>query len=152
MKRPAFSTLLANYYSNKVVTRDDLYFEIGWDDLIDNRLYENTCAVRISLALIKSGIPVKGRIRIKAGPHKGKMIEPGLLRLARMLATREYLGKPEKFVIGNAETEIEGRKGIVAFIKVPGYEGGGHIDLIDECVCASDCYWDAREIWFWELT
>jgi Type VI secretion system (T6SS), amidase effector protein 4 len=152
MKRPAFSTLLANYYSNKVVTRDDLYAELGWDDLIDNPLYENTCSVRVSLALIKVGIPVKGRIKVKIGPYKGKMIEPGLLKLARMLATKEYFGKPEKFITENAEAGVGNRQGIIAFIKLPGYEGGGHMDLISGSVCGSDCYWDAEEIWFWELT
>jgi hypothetical protein len=152
MKRPSFSALLANYASNKVVTRDDLYFELGWDDLINNETYHNTCAARISLALIKTGIRVKGRIRIKAGPYKGELIEPGLLRLARILATKEYFGKPEKFLAEDAEAGVGGRKGLIAFIKLPGYEGGGHMDLISYNVCASDCYWDAREIWFWELT
>jgi Type VI secretion system (T6SS), amidase effector protein 4 len=152
MKKPSFSALQAEYYSNRNVTRDDLFYELGWDDLINNDAYHNTCSVRISLALIKVGIPIKGRIRIKAGPYKGKMIEPGLLKLARMLATKEYFGKPEKFTSEDAGFGIYKRKGIVAFIGIPGYEGGGHMDLISGSVCGSDCYWDAKEIWFWELT
>ena len=92
--KPTFSSLKRNHYSSdrmnpNFLSGEDVYKEIGYsiDDLIkQNPGYENTCAVRMSLALIKSGIHFAGRLRIKVGPHKGKMIEPGAKLLADQLA------------------------------------------------------------------
>lgn len=71
------------------------FAEIGWEDLIPKPEYNNTCAIRVSLALIKCGFTLNGRIAIKKGKYKGKLIEPGQAKLARMLAERQYLG-PQK--------------------------------------------------------
>ena len=72
--KPAYFTVLSNYYRPLDVKKPELFKEIGWDDLIDNATYYNTCAIRVSLALIKSGLFIHGRIAIKKGPHKGKLI------------------------------------------------------------------------------
>ena len=66
--RPNFATLEKNYPRKKRIDRAELYQEIGWDRLIDDPAYHNTCAVPGSLALIKSGVPIHGRIQIKKGP------------------------------------------------------------------------------------
>lgn len=36
----------------------------------ENPAYENTCAVRMSLALLKSGVSFAGRMTIRNGPYK----------------------------------------------------------------------------------
>ncbi len=95
--KTTFSVLSMNYSSNRVVFREALFKEIGWDDLIGNADYLNTCAIRMSLALIKSGVPVRGRMAIKKGPHKAQLIEPGQAKLAHMLAGASDFGEPEKF-------------------------------------------------------
>lgn len=92
----SYTTLERNFSSALLVTRAALFDEIGWSDLEGKPQWENTCAIRISLALIKSGINVPGRIAIKAGPYKGKLIEPGQARLSKIISQRSYFGAPEK--------------------------------------------------------
>lgn len=156
--KPLFSIVQKNYPSNRDVSKEDLLNEIGWDDLIRNPAYDNTCAIRVSLALIKSGLLISGRIAIKKGPHKGRLIEPGQARLSQLLATRQYFGAPEKFKTVVADSSIGNRKGVVSFWRVPGYlnGNGGHIDVVSPVLggvrmCGSGCYWDSSEVWFWEL-
>lgn len=156
--KPTFSTLATHYPSNRTISQEALYKEIGWDDLIGKSAYANTCAIRVSVALIKSGVNVRGRLAIKRGPHKGKLVEPGQAKLAHMLAGNAFLGTPEKFKTVDADKEIGQRRGIVSFWKIPGYlnDNGGHVDLVSPAlggirVCGSNCYWSSKEIWFWEL-
>ena len=146
--KPTFTALSNNYSSNRFISQEELYKEIGWNDLIGRAAYANTCAIRVSLALVKSGINVRGRIAIKKGPHKGKLIEPGQAKLSHMLAGTAFLGAPEKFKTADADKGISRRRGVVSFWKVPGYlnDNGGHIDLVSPAlggirVCGSNCYW-----------
>ncbi|MCA8321920.1 T6SS effector amidase Tae4 family protein [Burkholderia cepacia] len=140
---------------NKTVSREALFQELGWQDLIQNPSYANTCAIRISVALVKSGITLRGGLVIQKGPHRGRRIEAGQARLAKMLAEPAYFGKAEVFRRDDAVTGIASRKGMAAFWNIPGYMNGrgGHIDLIDgaRAICGSDCYWTASEMWFWPL-
>lgn len=156
--KPTFATLSNNYSSNRTVSLEALYKEIGWDDLIENSAYANTCAIRVNLALIKSGINVRGRMAIKKGPHKGKLIEPGQAKLSAVLAEIPLFGVPEKFKSADAEKGIGHRRGIVSFWRIPGYlnDRGGHIDLVSPTlggiqICGSSCFWNSQEVWFWEL-
>lgn len=150
-----FATLRNHYQSNKSVSRESLYQELGWDELISNPSYTNTCAIRVSLALVKCGIPLRGGLAIQKGPHRGMRIEPGQARLAKMLAEPAYFGKAESFRRDDVIAGIGNRKGVVAFWNIPGYMNGrgGHIDIIDGAgaVCGSDCYWEASEMWFWPI-
>lgn len=156
--KPTFATLSNNYSSNRTVSLEDLYKEIGWEDLIGNPSYANTCAIRVNLALIKSGISVRGRMAIKNGPHKGKLIEPGQAKLSAVLAEIPLFGVPEKFKSADADKGIGHRRGIVSFWRIPGFlnDRGGHIDLVSPAlggiqICGSSCYWNSQEVWFWEL-
>ena len=154
---PPFNLLWENFSSNKQVKPPELLKEIGWDDLIDNPAFANTCAIRLSLALIKSGLTIPGgRMSIKAGPFKGKRIEPGQAKLSQILAAQSMLGSPEKYT-GAHETGIGERSGIVSFFRlIPDVYDKGHIDLVmarehDVKKCASDCWWASKEVWFWPM-
>lgn len=156
--RPAFNTLWHNYHSSHIIKRPELFKEIGWDDLINNAAYENTCAIRISLALIKCGITIPdGRMQIKKGVYKGKRIEPGQAKLSLVLARASMLATPEKFKAREHENGIGNRTGIVSFFHLmPGIYENGHIDLVaphdgGPRKCASDCWWSSKEVWFWPL-
>ncbi|GAB3437871.1 type VI secretion system amidase effector protein Tae4 [Massilia solisilvae] len=158
MQSLSFAVLKQNYPRKIDVDHDALFREIGWDDLIGNPAYENTCATRVSLALIRSGITIPGgRIAIKKGPFKGQMIEPGQDKLSHILATRSMFGSPEKFSTKQAESSIGLRSGIVSFFRlIPGVYEHGHIDIVSPQlggirVCGTGCYWSSREIWFWPL-
>lgn len=153
-----FRVLSQNYPRKVAVPHDDLFRLIGWDDLIKNPAYENTCATRVSLALIRSGITIPGaRMPVKTAPYKGKLIEPGQAKLTAILARPSMLGKPEKFDGKSAQAAIGGRSGIVSFFSlIPGMYEGGHIDIVEPStggvfLCGSGCYWTSREAWFWAL-
>lgn len=153
----SYPALKNNFLSNKDVPPPELFKAIGWDDLIGNPAYENTCAIRMSLALIKCGMDIPGRLRIKRGPYKGKLIEMGQRKLSQMLAVNSRLGTPEKFTGSAAENAIGNRRGIVSFWHlIPGIYEHGHIDIVSAPTgrlraCGSDCYWTSKEIWFWPL-
>lgn len=160
--KPSFSTLKSNYYSSdytkpNFVAAEDVYREIGYDidDLTkQNPAYENTCALRVSLALIKSGVVFSGRLKIKSGSYKGRMIEPGAKLLADQLAKEHLFGRPDVLSPKDAHSRLKSKKGVILFWKITGY-GGGHIDLIEASntiqVCNSNCYFDSKEIWFWPM-
>jgi hypothetical protein len=146
------------YPRRRDVSHDALFRLIGWDDLIKDPAYENTCAIRVSLALLRCGVHIPdGRMPIKAGTHKGKMIEPGQAKLSAILARSSMLGKPEKFSIGEMIAGIGERSGIASFFRlIPGIYEHGHIDVVSPMyggvrTCGTDCYWDAKEVWFWPL-
>lgn len=155
--KPAFINLRENYPSVDAVGQAALFGEIGWEDLIGKDSFSNTCAIRVSLALIKSGVSLKGRMAIRKGPFKGALIEPGQAKLSHMLASPSLLGAPEKFARPAALAGVGRRQGLVSFFRIPGYLGGagGHIDILLPSTgvqeCGSACYWDCGEVWFWEL-
>ena len=158
----SYATLKSNHYSSdqsnsSYLSAEEVYTEAGlnYENLIrQNPAYENTCAVRMSLALIKTGVSFTGRLRIKSGKYEGKTIEPGAKLLADQLKRKSLLGMPEVNKPTKFINKVLGKKGIVLFWKITGY-GGGHIDLIEvsntEQTCNSNCYFDSKEIWFWEL-
>ena len=134
----------------------ELYQLLGWDDLIDRPEWANTCAVRMSLALIEAGMTVSGRVQVKKGDLKGKWIEPGQNRLSDWLI--RHLGEPTVFPFDTSNAagpqSLYGKKGIVSFMRIPGYSGG-HIDLLqpsnDYLTCSRSCYFTADEERFWQL-
>ncbi len=160
--RVHYSILKSKHYSSDRMnpsykSGEDVYKEMGYnlDNLMrQNPAYENTCAVRMSLTLIKSNINFLGRLKIKNGQHKGKLIEPGAKLLADQLMKPHVFGKPKVYKPSEFIKHITGKKGVVLFWKITGY-GGGHIDLIEisnaVSVCNSNCYFNSKEIWFWEL-
>src|SRR5690554_8203007 len=83
--RPSFAILKSNYYSsnelqNNYVSGADLYAEMGIDHealIKQNPAYVNTCAARVSLALLKSNVPFTGRLTVRSGKFVAKKIETG---------------------------------------------------------------------------
>lgn len=160
--KPTFSTLKSNYYSSNelqsnYVSGADLYAEMGIDheELIkQNPAYINTCAARVSLALLKSNVSFVGRLTVKSGEYAGKKIEAGAKLLADQLKKPHIFGYPTLIDPKKATQLLSGKKGVVLFWKIAGY-GGGHIDLIEPInsvqVCSSACYFSSKEIWFWPL-
>lgn len=153
-----FHVLMRNYPRKMDITHDALFKEIGWDDLIKNDAYANTCATRVSLGLIKSGITIPGaRMAIKAGPFKGKRIEPGHVSLSHILAGPAMFGRPEKFTTEQSESGIGTRSGIISFFHlIPGVYEHGHIAIISPDLggvrtCGTGCYWTSKQVWFWPL-
>jgi len=159
---PSFLTLKSNHYSSDADSPNykdgkGVYEEIGYklEELEkQNPDYKNTCAVRMSLALLKSGISFdtpSSRLQIKEGTYKGRIVGTGAKTLADALRNSPAFGKP--LTGEKAIKAMKTKSGIVFFHRIPGY-GGGHIDLIEPGgKCHSGCYFDPapKEIWFWSL-
>ncbi|AQT62082.1 T6SS effector amidase Tae4 family protein [Cellvibrio sp. PSBB023] len=162
--KPIYQALKKHHHSSEPSNSNYLsgaaiYKEIGYDIdslLKQNAGYANTCATRMSLALIKAGVNFQGRLRIKSGAYKGRTIETGAKLLADQLMQPGIFGKPEIFTdTSTAPNKIGTKKGVIFFWKITGYDGG-HIDLIESNnkvqMCNSHCYFNCKEIWFWELS
>lgn len=78
--RPLYEQLKRHHHSSLkhkpgFLSPEALFQEIGYDFhklKRDNPDFENTCAVRMSMALLKNNIDFVGRMIIKDGPYKGK--------------------------------------------------------------------------------
>lgn len=82
--KPLYRQLKSSHYSSDYsssgyLAAEAVYAEIGYelDALLkQNPGYANTCAVRMSLALLKAGISFKGRLPIKKAPIRVKRLNP----------------------------------------------------------------------------
>lgn len=155
--KPLFAVLKSHHMGYQV-TVPEVYDSIGHPELAIDPDWGNTCAIRMSIALVAAGIKIRtgpARLRIKIGPYKGEQLEPSQHTLSKFLA--HEIGKPEKYKSGeDARNTIAWRKGIISFFQLHG-SNQGHIDLVSvvdwgAVQCSSHCYWDSREVWFWPLT
>lgn len=172
--KPAFRTLWSHYPQSRLWSREKLFRDIGWDSLIKDSAYKNTCAIRLSIALQKSGISISSSAGMSGlkGYMKGKAIEIRQDKLSEQLS--QLWGKPEELPKLKVENAIGDKDGVISFFKIPGYHVGnglgGHIDIVDgrdfakqsflyfwhrtvdlQSVCGSSCYWNAGKVLFWEL-
>lgn len=153
----SYAFLRKNYPTHDKVSGAALYASIGHPDKGKNLSWQNTCAIRVSLALLGAGELVgPGYLTARAGPYKGKRIESRQKALADFLSKR--LGAPEVYKNGyEAWSKIRPRRGIVSFYRLNGtWDTQGHIDLVEpvtmgDLQCASACYWSSAEVWFWPL-
>jgi hypothetical protein len=84
MFKPPYALLRSKYPDRHSVTADELYAWIGHPDLAKAVGWENTCGLRMSLGLVRSGVRVSpGRLLVRAGECKGRMLEPGQANLSR---------------------------------------------------------------------
>jgi hypothetical protein len=155
MSSPLFAVLAANHMGHDVAV-PQVYDAIGRPELATDPIWGNTCAIRMSIALIGAGVKIRpGRLKIKAGRFKGELVEPGQRQLSEFLV-RE-IGRPERYQSGSdARTSIASRRGIVSFFQLSAIYRGGHIDLASienwgRLQCSGSCYWESREVWFWPL-
>lgn len=151
--KPSYQQVRANYPKSE--KREPFYESLGWGDIAKHPAYEDTCAIRMSYALVLANVVLPGaRMRVNAGPAKGRFIEPRQGALSRML--KQLWGAPE--VYSNKPAAVAGigaRSGVVSFFKIEG-GNGGHIDLVAPegggvLDCARSCYFTAKSIWFWPL-
>ena len=163
MKVP-YASLRMHFPDTDNVSREELYQWIGYPESAADPNFYNTCAIRMSLALLGAGYPNPGKWPIKAGKYKGRSIETQQRRLSTWLT--RTVGQPEKFKSGQeAERAIGDRRGIVSFFSIyGGTELQGHIAIVARdrwgqyLRCgneldgtATGCYWSSREVWFWPM-
>lgn len=156
--KPTYNNLRINYPDRELYPRGLLLEMLGWDDLLKNGNYADTCAMRMSYALARSGVWLAGaRMKGKGKYVAGRPIEPGQAKLSRILV--RMWGEPERYKNDDkARKATEGRTGVVSFFHInpDSPVGQGHIDLLEPSgtgwmQCRMDCYWRSREVWFWPL-
>lgn len=153
--KPSFDQVHQHFPKNE--TRDVLYKEVGWTDLVNHPSFYDTCAIRMSMALLRAGVTLPGaRMAVRNGRLKGRRIEPGQGKLSRIL--ERIWGKPEVYKDEQAARNgIGNRSGVASFFRIHGTSAsGGHIDLVWPNAggfhdCARTCFFNAMEIWFWPL-
>ncbi len=162
MKVP-FEAVRMHFPDKVSITSAEIYQWIGHPENIGNPNFENTCAIRLSLALLGAGFPSPGTYPVRAGKFKGRTIETSQRKLSNWL--KGQLGPPEQYKGGGeARKEIGKRHGIISFFKLHGEtDRQGHIDIVmidrwnEYLRCgnnnddAGGCYWDAVDVWFWPL-
>lgn len=151
--RPTFGRLRTNYPKSE--KREALFEQLGWSSIAQAEAYKDTCAIRMCVALARSGVPLlTGTLKVQAGPLKGRRIETRQRRLSDML--KQMWGAPEVFQTEKDAREAIGkRSGVISFFRIGGGPGG-HIDLISpdrygKAECARSCFFGCWEIWFWPL-
>lgn len=152
--KPPFHVLRQHY--PRWDTKEVLYTELGWGDLVKNEAFRDTCAIRMSCGLLRAGVDLPAaRMKAKAGVLKDRFIEPGQAKLSGILT--KIWGAPEVYAGERpARAGIGRRTGVVSFFRISGGDGG-HIDLIWQEPgqmfqdCARSCYFSAVSVWFWPL-
>lgn len=164
--KPRFDTLKRNLCATARLSAEAMRAEIGrtGDEAsaqaaaqvsaqVADLVGPNASTVRMSLALVKSGITLNGRLAIAAGPNAGHTIEPRARRLADQLARPGLLGEPESIDATQALAQLSGRRGIVFYSK-PQVQGG-HVELIEPTnasrICHAATLFPGQEIRFWPL-
>lgn len=156
--RPMYASLVSGYPSHRAMPQAALFEEIGWDQPTHSSPEADTCAVRVSLALVRAGARIPGRINVRRGRFKGQRIEPLQTRLSLLLTHPSLLGRPEIYQGGAlAQDAIGQRRGIVSYWRRdPGQPTESHIDIVgpdaaETLGCGVVCYREAAEVWFWPL-
>ncbi|MEP7120052.1 MAG: T6SS effector amidase Tae4 family protein [Byssovorax sp.] len=141
----------------------------------------NTCAARLSEALVIAVNLVPNREAIAAlgreqGTGRGRgtgagfllgnfgylgyglLCPHGIARGAQQLGAflahswgGRNTGWPAQPHRTAAPADIQGRKGLILYARIPTYSGEGHIDLWNGAGPVGQQYWDAHTIWFWDL-
>lgn len=159
-KMIAFRSLWDAYPTEK---RPELFKTLGgqWPKLVENEAYRNTCALRLSLAMIQLGMEPPVNLQKQDGGHqtgKGKRL---ILRAATALQWMESIcGRSTWGISKSVGAGIEGLvpkwNGILLY-HVPGSSDGstGHVDLWDASQCRMDCHSDyalgATRVEMWRL-
>jgi hypothetical protein len=167
--KPPFERLVANYHTEResVHACPFLYKKESLSPTI------NTCALRISEALVIANGLVENRDAITAitnRPERGRahllglygyranLCPHGIGRGARDVSDflRQQWGSPSYTWSAQpdasiAPSDVQGLTGVMAFVKLPGYTGQGHIDLWNRTAAIGHAYWNAEKIYLWRL-
>jgi hypothetical protein len=165
LAKPKFAELLAHYKTLPSSVHNCRLIDPTKDAI-------NTCAARMSEAVVLALKLAASRAEIgNLGNGKGdgttfllgkfgygrfgKLCPHGIGRGPQDLAaflvhhwgarTRGWQARPA------APDDAQGKKGIIAFLKIPGYRGQGHIDLWNGDHAVGDDYWNAATIWMWDI-
>ncbi|SEN99478.1 T6SS effector amidase Tae4 family protein [Niastella yeongjuensis] len=162
-KFPSFQTLLSNYPLPYDIRPDRTPIDPKKpvnDVTGENFLYFNQCAIRVSIALRKSGVSLKGA-KNYTNPGSSPLGNGNIIGAKNLTRFLLKFGKPEEYngMTTNVVSKITGRTGIIYFENI--YEGGVrspdhvHIELWDNDHYQSNFdpmqMFSGTKILFWEI-
>lgn len=176
--RPKFEDLWNGYPAD--ASADDGIDHWPCLKLTGEPMYENQCAIRVSIALAAAGVNMKSCPKAKCDYNKSYKDHAGHVIRAQELADwlkNHLLGAPQTWTVDKhgkkpipgtlAQVAVQGQTGIVFFKDFWAREGertatGDHIDLWNETTGKTinlglenpdDNYFPrSKEVWFWRLT
>jgi len=155
MNTPPYDLLHKHYPDSVSVPAEELFRWIGHTDKMKDPKWQNTCAIRVSLALLGTGMTLPGAfLPVRAGKYAGRNLEIRQDVLADRLL--RAWGEPERFGAALLRDRVRMRRGLIRFVQLWGpFDPQGHIDLIapdqwSRLMCEGSCYWHSVECWFWE--
>lgn len=109
---------------------------------------ENHCALRLSQALKGVGFELGADFTANKCRHNYARGASDLGAYLRRKWGDRDLGFEAP---GSLPATLRGKKGIILFESIPGFDGQGHIDTFDGTVGSTGTYWNAEIIWYWQL-
>lgn len=154
--KPPYMLLRRHFPDPRSVPAEELWRWIGYPHNANDPQWHNTCAIRMSLALLGAGFDMTGAfLPILAGKYRNRVVEIKQEVLAKWL--EQVWGPPEKFGAALLREVVGNRRGVIRFVQLWGpFDPQGHIDLIapDEhfrlMAEGGHVYRHAVECWFWE--
>lgn len=162
--KPSFDDIVKNYHVDPETVHDcpRLYTK--------NPVSLNTCAIRITEALVIANALIANRVLIgglttRGGDGKGFLLGKynfranlcphGIGRGATDVGffLGEHWGKPTHTFLapGAMPAELDGLTGVLCFAKIPNYSGQGHMDVWNKTDAIGHAYWDAQKVMFWKV-
>lgn len=141
--KPIFATLKPNYHTSP----SDIH--------LCKMHFPNTCAIRMSEALVKTNkaflevFENSGKNTCPHGYIRGAQDLAAVLGSSKGLGARDFGWSAQSN--GTAPAGARGAKGIICYMNIPSFSGQGHIDLWDGERPVGNAYWDAQTIWLWKL-
>ncbi|XP_078604954.1 uncharacterized protein LOC144878352 [Branchiostoma floridae x Branchiostoma japonicum] len=139
---PAFRDLKGNY-PPPALTWDNIVDQEGLDAWLKNLANKNTCAMRVSYAITKSGMTmeVPDECRENWAGVRDRNMNPYFIRVATMCCyLQETIGAPA--ITGKNQADYAGHQGIIVFKDCDFETATGHVDLWDGADCCGQCYFD----------
>lgn len=136
MTKPSFGKLWENYPTENQEALFKTVLGAGWPELIGKPAYDNTCAVRMSVTLNRSGLLINATAGAADGGHRDKHDNHILVRVDAM---RDFLqsiwGKPDwgmshKPGSSTDTSFLPKLKGVLLY-RAEFQNARGHVDLWD---------------------
>ncbi len=130
-----------------VPTKHELFERLGggWPALVGNNNYDNTCTVRLSVALIEAGQLIPSDLAQSDGGHKDAQGRHMIIKVPTAKRLLERLLGPSTWGTSKAigadigDGLIPAWTGVLLYL-VPNSDANGHVDLWNKDRCTIDCH------------
>ena len=133
----------------------------GWPALIGNKNYDNTCTIRLSVALIGARLTIPDDLALSDGGHKDAQGNNMIIRVptAKLFLERMFgasvWGTSKEIGADLANGLIPAWTGVLLYL-VPNSNANGHVDLWSKDHCTIDCHIEyaraATSVELWRLS